>query len=70
MNTVKLSQQEMTKMGDQMKHKIILMKMVSTISKLNLNSTMKKEVVDAKSDQQVNIYSFAVRCDQMWPSTQ
>ena len=27
-----------------MKHKVILMKMVSTISKLNLNSTMKKEV--------------------------
>ena len=27
-----------------MKHKVILMKMVSTISKFNLNSTMKKEV--------------------------
>ena len=27
-----------------MKHKVILMKMLSTISKLNLNSTMKKEV--------------------------
>ena len=26
--------------------------------------------VGAKSDQQVNIYSFAVRCDRMWPSTQ
>ena len=34
----------MIKMGDQMKHKVILMKMVSTISKLNLNSTTKKEV--------------------------
>ena len=27
-----------------MKHKVILMKMVSTMSKLNLNSIMKKEV--------------------------
>ena len=26
--------------------------------------------VGAKSDQQVNICSFAVRCDRMWPSTQ
>ena len=26
--------------------------------------------VGAKSDQQVNIYSFAIRCDRMWPSTQ
>ena len=26
--------------------------------------------VGAKSDQQVNIYSFAMRCDRMWPSTQ
>ena len=41
---VKLPQQETIKMGDQMKHKVILMKMVSTMSKLNLNSTMKKEV--------------------------
>ena len=27
-------------------------------------------IVGAKSDQQVNICSFAVRCDRMWPSTQ
>ena len=27
-------------------------------------------IVSAKSDQQVNICSFAVRCDRMWPSTQ
>ena len=26
--------------------------------------------VGAESDQQVHIYSFAVRCDQRWPSTQ
>ena len=26
--------------------------------------------VGAKSDQQVNIYSFVVHCDRMWPSTQ
>ena len=26
--------------------------------------------VGAESAQQVNIYSFAVRCDRMWPSTQ
>ena len=26
--------------------------------------------VGAKSDQQVNIYSFIVHCDRMWPSTQ
>ena len=25
--------------------------------------------VGAESDQQVNIYSFAVRCDRRWPST-
>ena len=31
-------------MGDQMKHKVILMKMVSTMSELDHNSTMKKEV--------------------------
>ena len=31
-------------MGGQIKRKVILMKMVSTMSKLNLNSTMKKEV--------------------------
>ena len=44
MNMVKLPQQEIIKMGDQMKHKVILMKMVSTMSELNHNSTMKKEV--------------------------
>ena len=27
-------------------------------------------LVGAESDQQVNIYSFAVRCDRRWPSTQ
>ena len=27
-------------------------------------------IVGAKSDQHVNICSFAVRCDRMWPSTQ
>ena len=26
--------------------------------------------IGAKSDQQVNIWSFTVRCDRMWPSTQ
>ena len=26
--------------------------------------------VGAKSDQQVNICSFIVRCDRIWPSTQ
>ena len=26
--------------------------------------------VGAESDQQVNIYSFAVRCDRRWPNTQ
>ena len=26
--------------------------------------------VGAESDQLVNIYSFAVRCDRRWPSTQ
>ena len=44
MNMVKLPQQEIIKMGEQIKHKVILMKMVSIMSKLNLNSTMKKEV--------------------------
>ena len=28
------------------------------------------ESVSAKSDQHVNICSFGVRCDRMWPSTQ
>ena len=27
-------------------------------------------VVGAESDQQVNIYSFVVRCDRRWPNTQ
>ena len=27
-------------------------------------------LVGAESDQQVNIYSFIVRCDRMWTSTQ
>ena len=27
-------------------------------------------IVGAESDQQVNICSFAVRCDRRWPSTQ
>ena len=27
-------------------------------------------LVDAESDQRVNIYSFVVRCDRRWPSTQ
>ena len=44
MNMVKLPQQEIIKMRDQMKHKVILMKMVPTMSKFTLNSTMKKEV--------------------------
>ena len=26
--------------------------------------------VGAKSDQHINICSFVVRCDRMWPSTQ
>ena len=32
--------------------------------------SMKSLLVGAESDQHVNIYSFAVRCDRMWPSTQ
>ena len=32
--------------------------------------TKKKACVGAESDQQVNICSFAVRCDRRWPSTQ
>ena len=31
---------------------------------------MHNTYVDTKSDQQVNICRFAVRCDRMWPSTQ
>ena len=30
----------------------------------------KSSRVSAKSDQQVNIYSFTMCCDRMWPSTQ
>ena len=30
----------------------------------------KNNIVGAKSDQQVNICSFTVRSDQMWPNTQ
>ena len=26
-------------------------------------------LVGAESDQHVNIYSFAIRCDRIWPST-
>ena len=28
------------------------------------------QCVGAESDQYVNIFSFAVRCDRMWPNTQ
>ena len=31
---------------------------------------LRKSSVGAESDQHVNICSFAVHCDQMWPSTQ
>jgi hypothetical protein len=46
MNIVKLPHQETIKMEDQMMHKVIHMKMVLPIvmSKLNPNSTIKKEV--------------------------
>ena len=30
----------------------------------------KKTCVGAENDQHVNICSFVVRCDRMWPSTQ
>jgi hypothetical protein len=46
MNMVKLSQQDTIMMEDQMMHKVIHIKMVLSMvmSKLNLNSTIKKEV--------------------------
>jgi hypothetical protein len=44
MGIVKLPQQETFKMENQMMHKVIIIKMVPTMCKLNLNSTMKKEV--------------------------
>ena len=44
MNMVKLPQQEMIKIEDQVVHKAILMKMVLIMSKSKLNSTIKKEV--------------------------
>jgi hypothetical protein len=44
MGMVKLPQQETFKMEDQMMHKVILIKIVPTMCKLNLNATMKKEV--------------------------
>ena len=34
------------------------------------DALLKSLTVDAKSNQQVNIYRFAVRCDRMWHSTQ
>ena len=41
MNMVKLPQQEIVKMGDQKKHKVILMKMVSTMVKVVRSSLHK-----------------------------
>ena len=34
------------------------------------NTLKPRECVGAESDQHINICSFAVRCDRMWPSTQ
>ena len=31
---------------------------------------LEKRFIGAENDQHVNICSFAVRCDRMWPSTQ
>jgi len=39
-------------------------------NKMKKGIFMVSHTVGAKSDQQVNIYRFAVRCDRMWPSTQ
>ena len=36
----------------------------------NRNHQLTTYFVSAKSDQHINIYSFVVRCDRMWPSTQ
>ena len=33
-------------------------------------TSLKMALVGAKSDQQVNIYSFVIRCDRICPSTQ
>ena len=40
------------------------------LQKLKEHKLYAKWSVGAKSDQQVNICSFVVRCDRMWPSTQ
>jgi len=37
---------------------------------LTLKFAIHDFIVGAESDQHVNIYSFVVRCDRMWPSTQ
>ena len=39
-------------------------------SNLGIELSVQKVTVGAESDQQVNICSFAARCDRRWPSTQ
>ena len=54
--------------------KILLFRWNGTTDKFKrigrIISTLDIHTVGAKSKQQVNIYSFAVRCDRIWPSTQ
>ena len=40
------------------------------MSKTFFGGSRWKACVGAECDQLVNIYSFAVRCDRRWPSTQ
>jgi len=40
----------------------------NNVTQLQLRVT--NQPIGAESDQHVNIYSFVVRCDQMWPNTQ
>ena len=40
------------------------------LSPFHTSRVLRNTFVGAKSEQQVNICSFAARCGRMWPSTQ
>jgi len=48
---------------------VVCVRMCHLTSNFNIRG-FELTCVSAESDQHVNIYSFAIRCDRMWPSTQ
>ena len=58
--------------GFQLGHRLIILStyLFMGAGKARCSLVVGSGSVGAKSDQQVNIYSFVMRCDQMRPSTQ